>query len=206
MISVPADFKAALKAGLFTRSSYTFLMAEGQTRANASWKWTDAPEDPPSIFSGISFSRQSPVLQYSAPEGQSLAGRDLSSLRLADPDRRMRSWFELNGFRDYVSTADGVRTATKRSVRWEFWWDYVYGAGLHQPLQMGAGVVRSINSGVDANDNIFLDVKIGGPFAQMDPDLAFSLTGEQQKARRNPADTSLDELERSWEIKLGRPI
>lgn len=208
MLASPATFRAALKSGAYEKAAYAFLMLEGQTRETALGRWADGGAVAPGAsqysedFTGIQFSVTGPVTAVSPPKEQTLAGRNIASVRIADPTAQWRNELERNGFRDFL---DGD-TVEKKSVRFEFWYDYLYGINEHYTIQFYTGDVIRASYVTDSQDNRFTDLQLGGQFRQMNPDLSFTLTAEQQKARRDAGDTSLDRLQEAWNVKLGRQL
>ena len=199
MLQTPAGFTDALKTGDYERVTYVFLrrrippamaddMFTNQPRATADGRWAEADVARPTELDGVTFANQSDIRSFAPPREQVLAGRDLAQLRIADPNWTWRAWIERYGQIDH---------------QLEVLWDFLWGTNQHFITHLYTGLSRTASTGED-EEGRYLDISFGGPFSQMNPNLSFTLTANEQKARRDPQDTSLDELEQAWKTYLGR--
>ena len=192
MLNAPSALRTAMRNGEYSRVSYVFLLQGGvappQTRATAVGRWAEVDYDHPPELAGVTFLARSDVRGFGPPGKQVLAGRDVGQITVADPSHTWRSFFERVGYVGH---------------RMEVLWDYRYGAGLHYMIEYFMGRTVSLDWAEDDEGRRAV-LGLSGPFSQMDPNLAVNLTAEQQKARRDAGDTSLDQLEKAWEIRLGR--
>ena len=193
MLQTSSAFKSALKSGNYTRVDYLFLLRANadpaQTYATADFRYAEVDYDHPELFQGVSFPALAALTDWQPPREQVLGGRDQGALRLADPEQTFRNYFNRNGWVGH---------------RIEVIWDYRHGDPLqHQIVHYYLGFAAGGQAGEDETGRHVV-LRMTGPFTQLDPNLSANVTPAQQKGRRDPGDTCLDDLQDVWSVRIGR--
>ena len=190
MLETSSAFKAAMLSGNFTRVDYAFLFRAGQnqTYANADGRWAEVDYGHPPLFAGVTFPAQAAITEWAPPNERVLGGRDLGQIRIADPDLTWRRYFDRNYWVGH---------------RIEVIWDYRWGDGQHQIVHYYEGITGGGDYDEDEQGRRVL-LNLTGPFSKLDPNLQANLTPAQQKGRRDPGDTSMDDLQDAWDVRIGR--
>ena len=195
MLETTSAFKDAMRTGKYSRVDYFFLKRAGQNQdfITADYRYAEVDYDHPPIFDGVSFQSLATITNLAPPDERALGGRDAGGMRLADPNWTFRSYFDRNGW-----------TGHRVEVIWDYRFNDPNLTGLqHQIVHFYEGITAGGESGED-DDGRRVSMRIVGPFTQLDPNLSANVTPAQQKGRRDAGDTSLDDLQDVWSIRIGR--